>query len=148
MKSFLTIVGVLLAAATVCTANAIEPVEDRVTCAETTYDQIKAHTLRLIGQYSDQLEALRGNYTACNALPTGGQREECHLEYGRHVVNVLLGLRTQLDTIKTEVLRFALAQLDSYVECRDSSITSSNATLYCAVVSISVLVVNMIISEI
>lgn len=141
MKSFIAIVCVLLAVAGHCTANAIEPVDARVTCAEATYELVKAFGLRLVDQYSDRLDALRGNYTACNALATGGPREQCHLEYGRHVVQVLLGLREQLQEIKDAALRLTLEQLDTYFACRSAArflpnADSESTPSFCAVVSV------------
>lgn len=131
MKSFLLLFCVLLAA-----ANVINASDDQTACAVATYDAIKAVTLRLIAEFDDRLVALRSNYTACNELPLGGQRENCHLEYGRSVVNVLLGLRRHLGTIKDVTLRFALDQLDEYFVCRESSIHpfAANLPSYCAVV--------------
>lgn len=139
MKSFLTVACVLLAVAAVCSASDdfADAIDAKTRCAEATYDAIKARALELVEEYSEQLNSLRGNYTACNQLPVGGEREQCHLEYGRHVVQVLLGLRPRIDELKTNVLRFALLQLDEYFVCRTASgnplVDDVNETV-CAVV--------------
>lgn len=140
MKTFIAIACLLLAASQ-CSANAIlDSVDGRVTCAEDTFDAIKAVGVGLVDQYGARLEALRGNYTACNQLPTGGQREQCHLEFGRYVVQVLLGLREQLQLIKNVALQFTLEQLDGYFACRQADarfeLSSNNTASYCAVVSV------------
>lgn len=142
MKSFVTIACLLLAAASHCSAGPIvESVDARVTCAAATFESVKALGLRLIDEYSEQLETLRTNYRACEALPAGGEREECHLTFGRRVVQVLLSLRPRLQDIKDEALRFTLEQLDEYFTCRQNARSflmaiSENTPSFCAVVSV------------
>lgn len=137
MRSIATIVCVLLASQ-LCAARLVPAVfverAAPVECAEEMLDAVKATIFGIIDQYDVQLIELRDTYRNCNTLPAG-QKEECLLAFGRHVIGVVQQLRPQLEGQRDVVLRYALDRLDDYYMCRRARFAQLNNNSFCAIVS-------------